>query len=385
MLGLLLVQACFSSETRPPGAPDAVTQSPMAAVPVMAATDDCAGEPAVRWDNWGSGFFRTWCQSCHSIHTTGRSGAPEGIDFDSEEAVKRWSDTIRRTVLDEGSMPLGSGLNDDERRLLDVLLRCGLSEHPSTDSEDLEISPPSPALDAAGFEAAVESALIHGFADPMTAREAWRASLSARQPPCPSGNQWSWGSSFDGCTTSSGWTFAGIAEYTGDIETLPDDGAFELLADCSVVDPTGAELRSGGQATLTRSGSRFEGSASGRLAGTWSLDGGGGWLEDGFSGVLELEASWDDDDWSLSLDGSQQTSAGILAVEGLRADRLDCPAGTATMVSLRDSAGYWYRLDLADGCGCGELTYGGSTDLGEACLDLQLAAEGLVDAVRPQW
>lgn len=86
---------------------------------------DCDEAPVVTWASWGAGFFVTWCQSCHSAETPQRSGAPETINFDLPEEVADQSAAIRRSVLEDETMPKGGGLGETERVLLDVFLRCG--------------------------------------------------------------------------------------------------------------------------------------------------------------------------------------------------------------------------------------------------------------------
>ena len=91
-----------------------------------AVVADCTDAPAVTWESWGEGFFTTWCQPCHSATTTDRSGAPEGIDFDTASDVRFWKAAVRRTVLEDGTMPLGGGLSDADAELLAVLLDLSL-------------------------------------------------------------------------------------------------------------------------------------------------------------------------------------------------------------------------------------------------------------------
>lgn len=86
---------------------------------------DCLEPNTPTWDTWGEGFFVTWCQSCHSRTTPQRAGAPAGVDFDHAGDVRQQAAAIRRTVLDAQSMPLGGGLDEQDRADLDLLLRCG--------------------------------------------------------------------------------------------------------------------------------------------------------------------------------------------------------------------------------------------------------------------
>ena len=86
----------------------------------------CADAPAVTWESWGHGFFLTYCNACHSADTPERSGAPEGVDFDTRAQAVQWKDRVQARVLEEGTMPLGGGVYEDDLQLLEVLLACDL-------------------------------------------------------------------------------------------------------------------------------------------------------------------------------------------------------------------------------------------------------------------
>ena len=78
------------------------------------------------WLNTGRPFFRTYCTSCHAEDATERFGAPEGVDFDSEQDVQDYEERIYIRVLDEGTMPLGGGIPEEDLELLEIYLECGL-------------------------------------------------------------------------------------------------------------------------------------------------------------------------------------------------------------------------------------------------------------------
>ena len=86
----------------------------------------CDSAPGVTWDNWGDGFFATYCRACHSANTPARMGAPESINFDTEAEVRAQTDLVRSAVLERESMPVGGGVYEEDLYLLDVLLTCGL-------------------------------------------------------------------------------------------------------------------------------------------------------------------------------------------------------------------------------------------------------------------
>ena len=55
-----------------------------------------------------------------------RLGAPEGIDFDTEEDLITWRDSVERVVLENQTMPVGGGVYEEDLLLLEMLLSCGL-------------------------------------------------------------------------------------------------------------------------------------------------------------------------------------------------------------------------------------------------------------------
>jgi uncharacterized membrane protein len=81
----------------------------------------CGG---LSYDSFGAAFLTTYCRTCHSSGAADRRGAPVGVDFDSEaDAVGRAAD-IRRTVLEDGSMPVGGGVTALDRERLEAWLGC---------------------------------------------------------------------------------------------------------------------------------------------------------------------------------------------------------------------------------------------------------------------
>jgi hypothetical protein len=85
----------------------------------------CVDAPTVTWDSWAGGFFRTYCTACHAeTNTESRLGAPVGVDFDSETNASLWAERVRVRVIDDGDMPVGGGVYDDDLYLLDIYLTC---------------------------------------------------------------------------------------------------------------------------------------------------------------------------------------------------------------------------------------------------------------------
>lgn len=93
--------------------------------PADTAVDPCADAHDVSWVGFADGFFATYCRSCHSAETQDRFGAPVGMDFDTRDQARTHAAAIRRAVLEQGSMPVGGGVYDEDLILLDEFLACG--------------------------------------------------------------------------------------------------------------------------------------------------------------------------------------------------------------------------------------------------------------------
>jgi uncharacterized membrane protein len=76
------------------------------------------------WNAWASGFFSTYCTSCHHPNSENRHGAPIGINFHARTNAENQTDPIRARVLNSQDMPLGGGVPVDELVQLDAWLTC---------------------------------------------------------------------------------------------------------------------------------------------------------------------------------------------------------------------------------------------------------------------
>jgi len=124
---LALLGACFFTPEGAEGAEDAPLAADDAA---LEDPGDCERDPPVSWDNYAHGFVTRYCTSCHSSQLAGadRSGAPAGLDLDSEAAVRAYGGAIRANTLgDDPSMPPGGGPDAAELSLLDEWLTCSAS------------------------------------------------------------------------------------------------------------------------------------------------------------------------------------------------------------------------------------------------------------------
>ena len=116
-LGCILTTLMLGSCTTAPPAEDSATAT-------SDACDDIQYD--VSWTDIGRPFFKTYCTACHSVDAPERFDAPESCNFDTEEDVITWAERIEVRVLDEGTMPVGGGVPEEDLELLRVYLECGL-------------------------------------------------------------------------------------------------------------------------------------------------------------------------------------------------------------------------------------------------------------------
>lgn len=89
--------------------------------------DRATNPNAVTYENFGQGFFETWCQSCHAAAVTDRNGAPDDIFFDTRDDIWRLRTQVYAQAAGaNASMPIGPhGPSDVEREELADWLACG--------------------------------------------------------------------------------------------------------------------------------------------------------------------------------------------------------------------------------------------------------------------
>jgi uncharacterized membrane protein len=106
--------------------------------PADTGTLDACATSVVDYENYGQGFMMTWCTPCHnsalepggSGENDPRSGAPEGVDFNTNEGVQLWRDRIIARATGGGpTMPPGGGPTSEDLALLLEWLECGAPEH----------------------------------------------------------------------------------------------------------------------------------------------------------------------------------------------------------------------------------------------------------------
>lgn len=235
---------------------------------------------------------------------------------------------------------------------------------PGADSGDPADTAPPP-MTAGEAEAAIQGALQQaGLPDPMAMLDAFRRMIdTGRDDLCPRNMNYSLNESFSGCTTSSGYTYAGVSAFQ---PLGQGDRDFFLLGDCFFLDPQGQRLECAGELEFEED--QGAGTFSGKLTGTWGYPpepiwigmtpGMALWMEGG-RGSVTFEGGYAPDGADLYLHAATYADG--------------CAAGA---ISVRAPEGGWCRLEMGcDGCGpitCGEVT------IGEGCTGFNSAATSML-------
>lgn len=323
--------------------------------PDPAPVDDTQGcTPTVTWSGWAQGYFRTWCGACHSATTPDRRGAPVSVDFDTLDQVLTYQDAVRAAVLEQGTMPLGGGVFPQDQDLLQAFLDCPSAGDPVEGID--EPVPATPVLTEQAVVDQVQDVLAIGqIASPVAVLDRhmdWLRRADRRGCPIHIDGP-SFIAPWEGCVTPEGWTFSGLAEFSGDQPNFRE-GSFDLLGDYSLISNQGHTFDAGGSAVVVREPGRVEF----ELNGTWADTLVTGWVSE-WSGALTGAAEPD----HLWLDGSYGVGDRALLFDGLELDG-DCATGG---IWVREDAG-WHVLALDD-CSCGSWTFAGQ-DQGSVCVDL---------------
>ena len=337
--------------------------------------DPCEGYVPT-WAGWTQGFFRTWCNACHSSAAVERNGAPVGVDFDAEAGALRWRDRVRARVLDEATMPIGGGLYPEDLALLEAWLDC--ADDGGDETGDAGSPLPDPQWSDDEARAALTAALQVPLGDPLGARDAYLGLFDHRDADCPASEDYNLPVTRVGCTTRSGWTFAGPSTYT--VEESEDLLNFLLWNDCEVLGPDGDRWLGAGTIALYREPIDGGEAWSLKQGGTWSWSGDAGWLGLGTSSALGAYGARLGEDIVVFIDGVSTGGGFSLDLREVQVDSVNCPRGTGE-IALRDPNGGWFTVALGPDCsGCGELRYG-DRSLGQQCPNLAAALRALSDAV----
>lgn len=84
--------------------------------------------PTLGYSNFGEGFLLEHCAGCHSsmLPADARQGAPVGVDLDSLDLAREWSERSKIRTVTELTMPPGGGPSDEERLWFSEWIDCGM-------------------------------------------------------------------------------------------------------------------------------------------------------------------------------------------------------------------------------------------------------------------
>ena len=127
LCGLLAACTADTTETEGKPAKKEKIEEPQG-TPESLADRQCPEESYLTFEDFGGPFMFTWCNGCHA------SGLPEGmrqdatlgVDFDTIDEIRAWSDRIWARAGDHNvTMPPIGGPDDVEREMLGEWLACG--------------------------------------------------------------------------------------------------------------------------------------------------------------------------------------------------------------------------------------------------------------------
>lgn len=330
------------------------------------------------WEGWTQGFFRTWCGACHSSTSVDRNGAPEGVNFDTESGALQWRDRVRARVIEDGSMPIGGGVYADELALLEAWLDCAADG--ADDVPDGASPMPDPAWSDDEARTAFGAALTLPLGDPYALRDTYLSLFDHRDAECPATNDYNLPVTRVGCTSRSGWTYAGPTTY--DVQQSEDLLNLLLWNDCEILGPGGERWMGAGTLGLYVATTSEGVEWSLKLGGSWSWSESEGWLGMEPSGVIGAFGTKNGDNIVVDYDGVSTIGGYSLDLRTVHLDTERCPRGTGEL-ALRDPNGGWFTVLLGSDCtGCGEMRYG-DRSLGQYCPNVAGPLRDLSAAVLP--
>lgn len=229
--------------------------------------------------------------------------------------------------------------------------------------------------------AAAQAAVDQGLPDPYRLRDLYFDLVETGQDAdCPGPDLLNT-PNLQGCTSDSGYFYAGLATYQEG--TNPSaDVAWMFSGDFEIITPEGWSYLVGGHAghTLDESGpdSVFY---QVDVSGSFRWDGDPGWLAEGLSAVFHVDGTRTPGGDDLTLDGGLAFAGVSLYWSDVHLVEGACEGHPTGSLDVRDPSGGWYTLTWGDACdGCGAVSFAGES-AGEACLDLRPAVAAFADGV----
>ena len=239
--------------------------------------------------------------------------------------------------------------------------------------------PPLPDITATGAKpslSAEEVANRIGAAwstppDPGEVIETYAHLMSMGDPECPGDPNNITDTWLYGCTSTTGYSYAGVSQLF--FERITSEGFAADLSGVSgdfwIDSITGATLEGGGHSVLLRE----EGIWIAEMAGSWRWDEGSGWLAHGYSGNLWVEFI---DHFAIKLRGAADILGTYVAAQNFVLSAY-CDYGPAGKLSLRDPGGGWYDMEFVNCDPCTDVFFE-DENIGNACVDMS----GFVEAMK---
>jgi len=187
----------------------------------------------------------------------------------------------------------------------------------------------------------------------------------------------------DGCTSESGVTYIGVGHLDRSLEDTEVMGVAgqnwfmrSQIADFQMLEPEG-EAFYGGGSILYKLSTYEDGYQFGSMdvEGTWQYTNAEqAWLRDGISAYLTSSAVWERPEVNptpfFNLNGSLGLKDANLFFDFVTVQQGGCNTISDGTIYLRQDDGSWNALAFDDSCtGCASVTWDGTEELGEGCLD----------------
>ncbi len=125
-LSLTLSLVLLASPLTGCGGDDSPPAPPQQSTTPSTQDGDCSDLPGVTWENWGQGFYLTYCDICHTADAPNRYGAQIDLVMDTLDQVRERAERSRYRVVELADHPDGGGIVDDDLVLYEVFLDCAL-------------------------------------------------------------------------------------------------------------------------------------------------------------------------------------------------------------------------------------------------------------------
>jgi hypothetical protein len=257
-----------------------------------------------------------------------------------------------------------------------------------TASMRYELGREGTAWTAEDVEQAMAGFIALGAPNPREIGEHFLSVLSRGDEECPGVNGTLGQNNLLGCTSESGYTYAGIG-WTFSEESDPDSGVatwWRHGAEFEVLYPDGQRYYGAGELQIWAEREDEGWAWTSEGSGSWGDPTRPDWLGSGTSLAYLAEGRHLHDGSSeLTIQGGLGYGGGAMHLDDFGFSTMDgCEALPHGTLKVRDPEGYWLTWELDGACAsCGQLS-SGDQDLGELCLDLSSWGRVVLEKWRPR-